>query len=422
MKRFNLPVLNLTKTTIAALSVPAAGREEIRDSEVSGLVLRITSTGAKSWCVYRRVRGGGPVRVHIGKVEDIPPTVARLMAQKIVTDLALGIAPLKELSLKAKAEAARERNRHTLESLAQAYVDFQKSRGRSSYKDAQGIFKLHLMERAPKLASKHAADVTAGEISDLLRSVKESGKDRTANKLRSYLMSAYTIAISAITSHEYPVAFKGFGVKLNPVADTRADRSADKADKNPLKLPELRAYWRAIETAPGIDAAMLRLHLLTGGQRIQQLAQLLKQDVTDDAITLYDSKGRGNVERMHVVPLTKCAREALNALNTGGEYLLSRTGTKPIDATGLARLAQKFAAAEGFQLKRVRSGVETLLAQRGVSQEIRGRLQSHGVTGVQSKHYNAHDYLPEKLAALRLLEAALNGTDANVIEIRTAAK
>jgi len=36
---------------------------------------------------------------------------------------------------------------------------------------------------------------------------------------------------------------------------------------------------------------------------------------------------------------------------------------------------------------------------------------------VQSKHYNAHDYLPETLAALRLLEAALNGTDAKVIQI-----
>ena len=224
-------------------------------------------------------------------------------------------------------------------------------------------------------------------------------------------------ASKAITSHEFPVAFKAFGVKSNPVADTQADRSADKADKNPLNLPELRAYWRTIESAPGIEAAMLRLHFLTVGQRIEQLARLRKQDATDDSITLYDAKGRGQVKRAHVVPLTNCAREALNVLNTGKEYLLSRTGTKPIDATGLSRLAQKLAAAEGFQLKRVPSGVETLLAERRVSQQIRGRLHSHGVSGVQLKHYNAHDYLPEKLAALRLFEAALNRTDAKVIQI-----
>lgn len=38
-------------------------------------------------------------------------------------------------------------------------------------------------------------------------------------------------------------------------------------------------------------------------------------------------------------------------------------------------------AVEDFQLKRIRSGVETLLAANGVSREVRGRLQSHGLTG-----------------------------------------
>lgn len=92
-----------------------------------------------------RVKGGEPVRAGIGKVETLSPTVARLRAKEIATDLALGIVPAKELSLKAKVEAARERKQHTLESLAQAYVDFQKSRGRSSYRDAQSIFKTHLL-------------------------------------------------------------------------------------------------------------------------------------------------------------------------------------------------------------------------------------------------------------------------------------
>ena len=45
---------------------------------------------------------------------------------------------------------------------------------------------------------------------------------------------------------------------------------------------------------------------------------------------------------------------------------------------------------------RIRSGVETLLAANGVSQEVRGHLQSHGLTGVQARHYDGHDYMPEK--------------------------
>jgi hypothetical protein len=58
---------------------------------------------------------------------------------------------------------------------------------------------------------------------------------------------------------------------------------------------------------------------------------------------------------------------------------------------------------EGFQVKRIRSGVETLLAREGVSRDIRGHLQSHGLTGVQAKHYDGHDYIPEKRHALGLL-------------------
>ncbi len=57
----------------------------------------------------------------------------------------------------------------------------------------------------------------------------------------------------------------------------------------------------------------------------------------------------------------------------------------------------------GFQLKRIRSGVETLLAANGFSREIRGHLQSHGLTGVQARHYDGHDYMPEKLRAIGVL-------------------
>lgn len=60
-------------------------------------------------------------------------------------------------------------------------------------------------------------------------------------------------------------------------------------------------------------------------------------------------------------------------------------------------------AIEGFQLKRVRSGVETLLAANRISREIRGHVQSHGLTGIQVRHYDGHDYMLEKRQALELL-------------------
>ena len=60
-------------------------------------------------------------------------------------------------------------------------------------------------------------------------------------------------------------------------------------------------------------------------------------------------------------------------------------------------------AIDGFQLKRVRSGVETLLAANRISREIRGHVQSHGLTGIQARHYDGHDYMLEKREALDVL-------------------
>lgn len=58
---------------------------------------------------------------------------------------------------------------------------------------------------------------------------------------------------------------------------------------------------------------------------------------------------------------------------------------------------------EGFQLKRVRSGVETLPAANRINREIRGHVQSHGLTGVAARHYDGRDYMREKREALEVL-------------------
>jgi integrase len=411
--------MRFTKTSVAALAAPVKGREEIADEEVPGLRVRVTETGARSWSVFRRVKNGLPVRVTIGDAYVITPTVAREKARAIIMQLALGNTPVRKPTIKEQQEAAKSRKAHTLEALAFAYVDYLQQRGRNSYTDVRSIFTLHLVQRAPQLANKTASSITAEEIGDLLRLIREDGKARTANKLRSYLAAAYTVAERARTDHTVPVTFKAFEIQFNPVAATKADTEANKADKNPLLLPELRAYWRAIENLPGRDGAMLRVHLLTGGQRIEQLIRLEKADIEEGAITLWDTKGRKREPRKHVVPLVPIAQADITVL-TQGQIVFSRSGSARIDPTGLTRLAARHAGntIEGFTLKRVRSGVETLLAQRGVSEEIRGRLQSHGVSGVQSRHYNAHDYFEEKFKALQLLESALTATDAKVAAIR----
>lgn len=327
----------------------------------------------------------------------------------------------------AAAEAKQQAVRFTLERLLDDYCDHLQALGRRSHSDARSIFKVHIKEPWPKVAALPAKDVTSEQFADMMRKCIEAGKGRTANKLRSYARSAYQVAKAAKSKPSIPVAFKSFGIVLNPVAETEPDETANKADKRPMTAEQLRTYWQAIHDLPGFKGAVLRLHLLTGGQRIEQLVNLLTSDISDGSVLLHDGKGRpGHPPRPHLVPLTKAASKALEECGPAGHFAISTDGGEThLAATTLSTWAVEAVgnAIEDFQAKRIRSGVETMLASAGVSREIRGRLQSHGVSGVQARHYDGHDYLDEKRKALGTLHKLLTQpTASNVTPIKERAR
>lgn len=288
----------------------------------------------------------------------------------------------------ARKAAQAERATRTLARLFEAYVAHLQSQGRRSHADAANIFRNHVALAWPKLAEKPAAEVGANDTLDILRRLIEKDLGRTANKLRAYLHAAYQCAIDVRAVATLPVALRSFEVENNPVARTKR--------------------------IDGPRGSFLRLRLLTGGQRVQQLIRLRWLDTTADTITIYDGKGRpGRPPRAHVVPLLPKAAAALREFPRIGEFVVSTSdGRLPIEPSTASNWARETVAdaVPGFQLKRVRSGVETLLAAQGIGREIRGHLQSHGLTGVQYRHYDGHDYLPEKGKALEVLVAALEPT------------
>lgn len=186
----------------------------------------------------------------------------------------------------------------------------------------------------------------------------------------------------------------------------------------------MRTYWQVIKRIDGFPGALLRLHLLTGGQRLEQLVQFLTADTQDDAILLFDGKGRpGKPPRPHLVPLTHEAAIALIECEPRGTYALSTDGGQThVSAATLSEWAmQAGAGIEKFQTKRIRSGVETLLASARISGEHRGRLQSHGISGVQARHYDGHDYMAEKREALNALFNLLTvEPESNVVPFKAA--
>ncbi len=79
-----------------------------------------------------------------------------------------------------------------------------------------------------------------------------------------------------------------------------------------------------------------------------------------------------------------------------------------------------------FQMRDLRRTAETMLASLGISRDVRGQIQSHGLGGVQARHYDRHDYALEKRAALekwqRYLDKLRRGDTAQVAHPQFGAK
>lgn len=77
-----------TKAKIGLLPTPDTGRTEYKDTEVSGLMLRVTARGVKSYCI-NRYKDKKFIRVTIGRYPDISVDIARAKALELLADVAI---------------------------------------------------------------------------------------------------------------------------------------------------------------------------------------------------------------------------------------------------------------------------------------------------------------------------------------------
>lgn len=339
-----------------------------------------------------------------------------------------------------KAAAAAEsdrRDRATLGALMTAYADSLENAGKVSARGTRAAIRRHIQEPWPALWSRSAAELELDDLLPILSRMVRAKKLREGGKVRSYLRAAYAAAIAAKQDAAAPDALRDLNISRNPARDL-ATLDSGKPKDRVLSVAELRAYWRRIEALPGAGGALLRFHLLTGGQRLTQIGRLQWSDHDHDtdsdhgSVRLLDIKGRRRQPRVHLVPLLPQIVSDLGILRGGGAgpHLFSlNEGASPatydqfrgiMDRVVSGMLAGGEVSAP-FTPGDLRRTVETRLAALGLSEEVRGHLQSHGLSGVQKRHYNFFEYSAEKRAAVEALLALLTGPGGLVVQFRPAA-
>lgn len=337
---------------------------------------------------------------------------------------------------KREAEAATSHAEATLGVLLTAYVAQLRRDGKDSARAVETAAERHVRRPWPKLWMTPATDVLPDDLLAVIARVVDDGKLREAAKLRSYLRAAYAAAIRSRQDARSLATLRDLRISTNPARDLATVDGAIRTGERALSLAELRAYWRRIRTLPAPSGPLLAFHLLTGGQRIKQLAQVSLDDLDEDlqTVRLRDPKGRRKMPRLHYVPVIKAAAGALKEMTPTrlGPFLWTVTagesGADYTSARNRLRAVVEVMLEAGelpggaFTLGDIRRTVETRLAAAGVAEHVRAQLQSHGLGGVQVRHYDRHTYLEEKRTALKTLWLVLTSDAAKVTPIRKRAE
>lgn len=393
------------------------------------LIVKVLPSGTKE--LYYRQRTPEDKLIKLGRY-DGPGALARIR-KKLRTTRARQIDTG---DAKAAIQAERrgreaEKRKGSLEQLCDVYVDALRAAGKESASRVKSIFRRNIIKPFPTLAKAKASEVTADDIRQILARMVNRGITRQVNITRAYLHAAYENAIKS-DNDPRTVASAGvmFGLASNPVAAVPLIQAYERTLERTLTEAELRAFWKALDAAPLVQASTLRFNLALACQRPTQLlrADWTAFDFAEGTLLLRDAKGRGG-SRDHLLPLTAFALEQFKPLRDRNQYAplpFTADGSRPMTietlsavVTDIAKALKKSQGIPTFQLRDLRRTAETMLQKMRVDKEVRAHLLSHGRTrGVQGKHYERYDFLPEKRQALERWAAHLQ----RIIEGRTEQK
>jgi len=387
-----------------------------------GLYLRVHKTGSKRFMLRY---GAAGKKVFLLTAPNDLAGVSREYADLRVQVLA-GIHPREERRAKreaiAKAEAAEreaqaraeaaDKARITFAELAERYLADRASKKRTVAEDERR-FRASLL---PQFGSMKADEVTRPHVRELLEIIAQ----------RAPIESNRTLAL---IRHVFAFAVERDIVPANPCAGIKPLGVEKARDRALLSAEELRTFWRLTDPASGKlpphACAALRFLLMTGA-RSNEVCALPWSEIDLDAGTWILPAERSKNGRAHLVPLTASMLDVLRARPQGPRPVFW-TDTAMLEPRALAKLlrtALPSVEIEPFTVHDLRRTVESHLAAAGVLAEVRDRVLNHAPVGTAARHYNLHDYLPEKRLALetweRRLHSLVTGHVAGVTEIRRA--
>ncbi len=241
--------INFTKAAIDALRTPEPGkRETYHDTKTIGLQLRVTSNGIKTFSLYRRIKGGTPERITLGRFPDMTIEQARRHAGEVNSAIANGANPA-DVKRGRKAEL-------TFAGLFEEYLERHSKLRKKTWAEDESKYKSYL---AKPLGAKKLSAINRGLIATVHSAITKAGHDITANRVLALTSSIFGWAISAGLWESNPA----IGIRRNK--ENTRDRF--------IQGDELPRFFQAVADEENLTIRdYVLLSLLTGARRANVLS------------------------------------------------------------------------------------------------------------------------------------------------------
>lgn len=383
-------IIKLTKRAVESIA-PKDKRAIYYDTELKGFCLKITPSGAKTWCVEYRAAGtgrkGNKQRLTIGSAAAISADNARTAAKKILSSVALGNDPASARRKAKQSPTLREFGELYLQEVAKTTL---KPRTYANYV-------IYLRKHAfPGLGNLKVDRVSNADIARLHNEIGKS-KRATANRVIECLSSVFRYA------SDCGIVLRG----NNPCAHIKAFKEVRRerflTNEELLVLGEtLREAqsvglpWknggkgkRYLDASPReiicpLAIAAMRLLLFTGA-RLREILHL-EWDWIDSArglLLLPDSKtGRKTIY------LNAPAKQILASIPRTSRYVFpNATGSKPrADLNRPWRAVIRHSKLKSLRLHDLRHTHASIGAAAGIGLFVLGKLLGHSQSSTTERY------------------------------------
>lgn len=376
-----MPKCSFTVRWIDSVNLPEKAQIDYFDERTSGLGLRVSAAGRKSWFVMYR-HAGRLRRYTLGTYPVLGLSNARDKARELLHEAAMGNDPATEKQV--------NRGAPTFGEVATQYIELYAKANKRSWKEDQRILDFDLL---PKWKNVKAHEIKRRDIISLLDKIVQRAPIQ-ANRTLALLRKMFNWAISRDLIEVNPCA----AVKM-PAKENRKDRV--------LSDEEILIFWNGLTTASmsELTRLCLKLQLVTAQRKGEIIiAEWSEFDLKNGWWTIPNEKAKNKLShRVPMSPLALQLLEQIKLLSGGSRWLFpSSKGDKPVLHTSIDHALHKNEAKFGippFTPHDLRRTAASHMTGMGVSRLTVSKILNHIESGITAV-YDRHSYDQEKREAL----------------------